>query len=289
MSLTIKKVQEQIENDLRKSEVNLPKLESLIFISHVLKVETHELYIRENYKISKKEYTQIKKMVQLKKNGMPTAYITNSKEFFGRNFFVNLNTLIPRPETEELIELILNRHKLINTLLDLGSGSGCIGITLALEIPIKKIFFSEINSDALSISQKNAKLLFNELNHLVNSSIQSVFICSNLFDSSNFKNQKFDFIVSNPPYVEPEEMSSLIPEVGEYEPIIALKVPYPNFCEVLLQKSFKKLTKGGWLYLENNPKQIPHLAQIMQNIGFQKISIHKDLSKKNRFVCGRKV
>ena len=280
--MNLKAIQKKIEFDLRKSNIDLPKLESQIFLTHVLKIKAHELYIQEDYRLTQKERHAIKRMVQLRKKNMPTAYITGSKEFFGRDFFVNTDTLIPRPETEELVELILDQNNQAQKVLDLGCGSGCIGITLHSEMSIKNLIFSDVSESALIVARKNAKRLLNI------SSTRYSFVCSNLLNSDDLKNQSFDLIVSNPPYILPEEMNVLMPEVRKYEPSLALEVPCLDFFDKLLKETFLHLASNGWLYLEVHPAKIFSLAHLMQEIGFQDISIQKDLSKKNRFIYGKK-
>ncbi len=281
-TFTLKEVQRKIELDLRKSNIDLPKLESHIFLSHALKIKHRKFYTQEDYRITRREYHAIKKMVRLRKKNMPTAYITGSKEFFGRNFFVSKDTLIPRPETEELIELVLERKPQAKKVLDLGCGSGCIGITLLLEISIKNLIFSDVSKGALNVARKNAEQL------LKASSINYSFVCSNLFGADELQRQLFDLIVSNPPYILPEEVNELMPEVREYEPSVALEVPCLNFFDKLLRGTYSHLAFNGWLYLEANPAKISSLAHLMEEIGFQDVSIQKDLSKKNRFIYGRK-
>ena len=278
----IKETQNKIEGVLRRANVDLPKLESQILLAHVLKIKTHDLYVREDDRLTTGEYDQLKEMVLLKKAGMPTAYLTGSKEFFGRELFVNSNTLIPRPETEELVELVLKRHSAAGVVLDLGCGSGCIGLTLALEMSISKIVLSDVSRLALQVSQLNYERL------LKNSSVDTSLVQSDLFDSSEIKREPFDLVVSNPPYIPPEEMEHLMPAVRKYEPEIALKIPDPDFPKRLIGGAFLHLKKGGWLYLENHFSQIRVLIGIMREAGFRNISVQKDLSGKDRFVYGRK-
>ena len=279
---TPKEAQNKIEEELRRANVDLAKLESQILLAHVLKIKTHDLCVREDVRLTTEEYDQLKEMVLLKKAGMPTAYLTGSKEFFGRSFFVNSNTLIPRPETEELVELVLKRHSSAGAVLDLGCGSGCIGLTLALEMSISKIVLSDVSGLALKVSRRNHERL------LKNSSVDIPLVRSDLFDSSEMKREPFDLVVSNPPYIPPEEMGDLMPAVRKYEPEIALKVPDPDFPKRLIGGALLHLKKGGWLYLENHFLQVRRLAGIMREAGFRNISVQKDLSGKARFVYGRK-
>ena len=283
--LTLTKVCKETEKDLRLSNISLPQLEARILSAHLLNMEPQDIFIRgEECFISEDEYVRLQEMIQLKKQGVPTAYITRKKDFFGRRFFVNEYTLIPRPETEELIELILSelpKEKSIKSLLDVCCGSGCIGISLAFELSIRKIFFSDVCKKALRVAQKNAAEL---LDITLFQNLKTSFIEADLF--SKFSSEKFDLIVSNPPYISKDEMEFLMPSVKNHEPRIALEIPSEDFSTRLVQGAFSHLEEGGKFYMEYNPLFISDIRQNMKKTGFREVEIKYDLSGKKRFLRG---
>lgn len=206
----------------------------------------------------------LKKLVELRKRGMPMAYILGKKEFYGRNFIVNRNVLIPRPESEDIIDTVKNLGISQPKILDVGTGSGCLAVTLALEIPKSRVVACDVSSEALKIASENA----------VELGARVEFIKSDLLES--FSDEKFDVIVANLPYVD-ESWDFLSPEL-EWEPENALFAEDGGLFEVKrLIDEVKKYKNTKYLILETDECQIKKLKKYVSDSGLEFVS-------NNRFV-----
>lgn len=213
----------------------------------------------------------------------PIQYILGVTEFYGLLFIVNNNVLIPRPETEELVDIIIKNNKAFENqsvkILDIGTGSGCIAISLAKNITNSEVFALDISHEALAIAQQNAK------KHHVN----ITFYNQDIFQMDNFF-EKFDIIVSNPPYVREMEKQQMHFNVLNFEPQIALFVPDENplvFYEKIFILSRKSLSKQGKLYLEINEFLGYDMINLAQQYGFQEVQLVKDFLQKDRFLISK--
>ncbi|RAW02764.1 peptide chain release factor N(5)-glutamine methyltransferase [Pseudochryseolinea flava] len=211
----------------------------------------------------------------------PVQYILGKSLFYGRYFFVNPSVLIPRPETEELVHLILSTHakdeRQLN-ILDIGTGSGCIPITLNLEHKHAKVSAIDISDQALATARRNAEWLNAVVNFMQCDILHEQPVLSDL-----------DIVVSNPPYIAYEEKSAMHSNVVDHEPHLALFVDDKNpllFYDVITDKSKLMLKTNGSLWFEINERFGKEVAQCMQRAGFVDVNIHKDASGKDRFVSG---
>lgn len=211
--------------------------------------------------------------------GKPIQQVTGWAPFYGRDFKINPNVLIPRNETEELVHLIINENKIAApSILDIGTGSGCIPISLGLEIPGAKVSAIDISTEALSIARENADLFkvnidFRELDIL----------------SADLPFNNLDIIVSNPPYVRELEKVEMHPNVLNHEPHLALFVKDDDpliFYRVIASKARAALRKGGKLYFEINEALGEETKQLMVTQGFQDVKIMQDLNGKMRMAVG---
>ena len=226
------------------------------------------------------EISCLREVLVEKASGKPTAYILGKKEFYSSEFIVSDAALIPRPETEELVEWIIETCDIkLSKILDLGTGTGCIGITLQKELKPEKTILSDISKESLALAQKNAEKLGN--------TTEMQFIESDLL--TNIQEGDISLIVSNPPYITLSEYQNLEMTVRDFEPKAALLVDhYEGFFTELCRQSYEKLVEGGLLYLEVNPVYIDKNQKILQTIGFKDIHIKYDLSEKSRFLKGQK-
>ncbi|OHX66456.1 peptide chain release factor N(5)-glutamine methyltransferase [Flammeovirga pacifica] len=230
---------------------------------------------RESIDISK---TTLESDMEQLMNHYPIQYLLGEGDFYGRRFALNPDTLIPRSETEELVHKILQKHQ-SGKLLDIGTGSGCIPITLDLESDLQ-CFAVDVNPKALEKAQLNAKnlnskVIFHELNILEN-------------DLENLAT--LDVIVSNPPYVTYAEKDIMDKNVVDFEPDLALYVEDDNpliFYKRITDLASKKLNKGGYLYFEINEQFGKETAQLLIDAGFNKVLISKDFQGKDRMVEGQ--
>lgn len=210
----------------------------------------------------------------------PIQYILGETEFFGLKFKVGPGVLIPRPETEELVDWILQEHQQSTGLsvLDVGTGSGCIPVALAKNLQHPKISAYDISDDALRIGEKNAS----ENNCKIN--FQKFDIIS---DTGN--DELFDIIVSNPPYIELSEKEMMKDNVLRFEPELALFTPENEplfFYRSILGYAVKHLKKGGRLYFEINERFGQETAKLMKDYNFKNITLRQDLNGKDRMLMG---
>jgi len=264
-----------------------PELESIFF-----------LLLDELYSISRIDYSLNKQkevdfeienklkqnIIELKQN-KPVQHILGYGYCLGRKFKVSKDVLIPRRETEELIDLILKNHKnQEQRIIDIGTGTACISINLKLESPQFEVLALDVSENVLAIAQENARH-FKSLIH---------FQQMNILESKEwnvFENNTFDIIVSNPPYVRNKEKGEMHKNVLDYDPELALFVDDNNplvFYTRILQFAGKKLRKGGFLYFEINEAFANEIVDLMKSFLFVDIQIVNDLYGKQRFVYGKK-
>ena len=197
---------------LKKQKIKTHRLDSEILLSKVLNKSREQILISLNQNMKNTEVFAFDNLIQRRLEKEPIAYIINEKEFWSKKFLVNKNTLIPRPETELLVENLIKNYKNKNiSLLDVGTGSGCIIISLLSELSNSNGVGIDISSSALKIAKKNALLhkVENKI-RFYNKSIINLFNC------------KFDLIVSNPPYIDTKNIKNLDDDIKKYEPLIAL-------------------------------------------------------------------
>ena len=208
----------------------------------------------------------------------PVQYVIGETDFYGRKFFLNNNVLIPRNETEELVNIIVkeNKNRKIN-ILDIGTGSGCIAISLACELPETKNFAIDISEEALIVAEKNNK----------QNKASVLLACYDILSNKAFPfDEKFDIIVSNPPYVRESEKAEMRKNVVSHEPHKALFVKDSSplvFYEACLQLSEKYLNKNGKIYVEINEKLGQETLDLFVKYGFQ-AEIVKDIAGKDRII-----
>lgn len=224
---------------------------------------------------------QWKNIVSDLKKQKPIQYILGETEFYGLPFEVNENTLIPRPETEELVEWIIQeaRSKKQETrlnILDVGTGSGCIAISLAKNIPSAEVFAIDVSEKALATAQKNAKT----------NAVGVKFVLKNILETEDL-GQQFDIIVSNPPYVRHLEKAEIKPNVLEYEPHLALFVEDEDallFYRKIAELAQKNLNPNGRLYFEINQYLGNETVRLLENLGFKNIELKKDIYGNDRMI-----
>lgn len=217
---------------------------------------------------------------ELKKE-KPIQYILGETEFYGLRFLVNENTLIPRPETEELVEWILEitNYELEITnlkILDIGSGSGCIAISLAKNLQNAEVSAIDVSEKALETANKNAQINEVEVN----------FILKNILETEDLEHQ-FDIIVSNPPYVRNLEKAEIKPNVLEFEPHLALFVDDNDallFYRKIAELAKKNLSENGRLYFEINQYLGKETVDLLENLGFKEVILKKDIYGNDRMI-----
>ena len=261
-----------------------------LLMAHYLDMKRIQLVLEPSCRISKeKEYLFFEALRQLKAE-QPIQYILGETEFYGLPFKVNKHTLIPRPETEELVDWIIQDHSKQRDsspldILDIGTGSGCIAISLAKQIPNAKVEAIDISEDALNTARQNAEC--NEV--IVN------FMCADILNIKStecdtaFHN--YDVIVSNPPYVRNLEKAEIKPNVLKNEPHLALFVADENplqFYKAICEFAQMYLKHNGSLYFEINEYLGKEMVQLMKDFNFKNVELKQDLFGKDRMVKGFK-
>jgi release factor glutamine methyltransferase len=259
-----------LENQLQKCHVSTPRLDAEILVGHYVNRDRAALYRNGDYQLTEKELQDLRTGAGRRIKGEPIAYITGIKEFFSLEFEVTHHVLIPRPETEILIEEVLklteNETLPRGNVLEVGTGNGAISIALATKLSQMNFFAIDISQEALSIAKRNAR------KHDVDERI--FFFCGNLFEPIS---EQFDIIVSNPPYISEEEYKHISPEIRDYEPRDAL-IAGPDgteFHQKLITNSDTYLRKGGWLVMEMGYGQWKTVERLLREsqkydyIGFQ--------------------
>ena len=234
--------------------------------------------------VSAKNITVFEKALLRLKKQEPIQYILGTTEFYGLTFKVNKHTLIPRPETEELVDWVLsNLHDQDSMLdiLDIGTGSGCIAISLAKNIPTAIVSGLDISEKALEVAQENA----------VKNQVLVSFCQKDILRTTSLE-KKYDVIVSNPPYVRQLEKKAMNPNVLDYEPGVALFVPNEDpllFYRKIAQLAMVSLQTRGWLYFEINEYLSKEMDVLLKDIGFANIEIKKDFREVPRMIKCQKL
>ena len=256
--------------------------------------------------LSAHDQTELEKIMQRLEKGEPVQYIIGVADFFGRQFHVAPGVLIPRPETEELCRWILasDKHGLTRTvreiphqsdanILDIGTGSGCIAITLALELPDDKVTAWDISDDALRIAAGNAKSLGANVTFKHRDVLDSsLFTLDSSLFTLHSSLPKWDLIVSNPPYICEKEKSAMECNVLEHEPHLALFVPDDDpllFYRAIAQYAVVALKPQGSLFFEINPLYADDLDRMLRMISYHDIYIRQDQFGKSRFLKATKI
>ena len=243
-----------------------------ISMQYLLVYNRSDCIINSNQVLNKSQLSKIKQIVAELKTHKPIQYIFGKTEFYGLKIKVNEHTLIPRPETEQLVDWILKENFV--TALDIGTGSGCIPIALAKHTDAN-VLAIDVSEDALLIAEENAK----------NNEVEINFIHQDILQTNSL--QKVDLIVSNPPYVLESEKEKMQENVLEYEPELALFVEDKNpliFYKKIASLAFNFLNENGKLFFEINAKFGKEIIEILANIGFVNIELKKDMNDKDRMI-----
>lgn len=248
-------------------------IKARVLLEHILKVSREEIISNPEIVVNEDNIESYLRKINDVKNGMPIQYITNKQEFMKLNFYVDNNVLIPQPDTEILVERALeicDKYSNGIKVLDLCTGSGAIGISIAKNVKNAKVFATDINNTAIDIAKKNA----------IQNNVDNIeFIVSDMFE--NIQEKQFDIIVSNPPYIETDVIKTLPAEVRN-EPVIALDGGENGlkFYEIIVSEYKKYLKKDGYLLLEIGYNQAKSVGKLL-NLNY---SVIKDLAGNDRVI-----
>ena len=278
--MQVKRVLEEAVKILKDNNIDEAIIKAKIVLCMVLKIEKEYIIINDSKEMAKEDEEKYFQYINKLKNGIPLQYITNNQEFMKLNFFVDENVLIPRADTEILVEEVIslaNDDK--NKILDVCTGSGAIAVSLAKYIKNSNVMAIDISKEALKIAEKNA----------FNNNVNIKFIESDLFN--NLEENDFDIIVSNPPYIRENVINELSIEV-KHEPKIALDGGKDglDFYRKLSSESYKYLKEDGYLCLEIGYDQKKEVIEILKNEKkYKNIYSTKDLFGNDRIIIAQKV
>ena len=248
-------------SELKQKKIASPRLDSELLLSKILKKNREEILINLDQKICKNNVLKYKKLIQRRSLNEPVAYILKEKEFWSKNFFVSSDTLIPRPETELMVEKLVKIFKGNKiSILDIGTGCGCILISLLSELNNSKGVGIDISKKAITVAKKNAKkhrMIDNTA--FFNKSLDSEF------------NRKFDLIVSNPPYIKSKDLKNLSDDIKKYEPMLALDGGNDglDLIKKVIYKARNILKFKGMLALEIGNEQYKKVSKILTTNNFR--------------------
>ena len=249
-----------------------------IILKELCDIDPIKIALDPSFNLSSQSEDTLFESINMIINDYPIDYLINKKNFYGKDFYVDENVLIPRPETEELVDWLINDNIDINdqkNVMDLCSGSGCIGISLDINNKYLNVTLSDISTNALKVCEINKKNL--------NSNVKIIQL--DLNSTSTF-NEEYDIIISNPPYISLDELNQIDKNVT-YEPEIALFAPKDKplyFYEKILEFASKNLSKNGVIYLEINPNFISEFNQLLTNYTVNHINFKDDFRGKKRLV-----
>ncbi len=273
---------------LEKNDIEESKLIAEIVFSHILNIDRMMLFTKYRDDIEDEKIEKIRYFIQkIGREKFPVQYLLNEQEFYKRKFYVDKGVLIPRQDTEILVEKMIDilktkisKNQVHPKILDIGVGSGIIGITAALEVESSYVLGVDISEKALETAQKNKEIL----------KVSNIkFLKSDLFENIEFK--QFDMIVSNPPYISLNEVGIMSDDTLLHEPSEALFAENDGlyFYYEICQKAFDYLADFGYLLFEIGYKQGKNVSEIMKNFGFKNIDVIQDLAGLDRVVIGQKI
>ena len=271
----------QASKTLKKNNIESHQLDAEVILSNIMGVTREFLMVNSDFDIAKDVMQKYLIAIERRIKNEPVAYITGKKEFWSHDFIVNHNTLVPRPETELLIYKLINlyKNKKIN-ILDIGTGSGCILLTLLKELKLAKGTGIDILPKAIATAISNAK----KMKLLSRSKFKAV-------DLENFNSTKCDLIVSNPPYISFKDLKNLSKDIRNFEPLVALNGGNNglDIIKKVIYKSDCLLKKGGTLAIEIGNNQYSKVTDLLQYNSYREISKEFDYNNNVRCIITTKM
>ena len=270
------------ESFLKKNKIKNPFLDSELILSKVINKKREEILLNASTKVKNTEIKKFNKYILRRRQKEPMAYILGYKHFWKYKFFTNKSVLIPRPDTELVIEETLKYLPINNSkkILDIGTGSGCIIVSLLKERPKCIATAIDLSKKAINVAKSNAKL------HQLENKINFINI-----DIDKYNSYNYDLIISNPPYINSIELNRLDKDIKFHEPRLALSGGFDGLRDLkkIIFKSKKLLKINGKLILEIGHKQKNHCKKILNENNFYINKISKDLSGKDRCIVSTKL
>ena len=261
---------------LTQAGIDEAELDARYILEYITGLNSAQYFIHSEDIIEKDKAEEFFRLIERRSKRIPLSYVIGTRDFFGLTFKVDENVLIPEQETELLVEEVI-KHSEGKSVLDMCTGSGCIAISIALFGKPSKVAASDISEKALEVARENAKSL---------KAGEISFIQGDMFENVT---DKFDIIVSNPPYIETGEIDELMPEVRDYIPRLALDgdIDGLKFYRIISKEAVKKLNKNGRIFYEIGYNQSRAVASILLENGFTDVKIMKDYSGLDRIVMAK--
>ena len=261
---------------LTQAGIDEAELDARYILEYITGLNSAQYFIHSEDIIEKDKAEEFFRLIERRSKRIPLSYVIGTRDFFGLTFKVDENVLIPEQETELLVEEVI-KYSEGKSVLDMCTGSGCIAISIALFGKPSKVAASDISEKALEVARENAKSL---------KAGEISFIQGDMFENVT---DKFDIIVSNPPYIETGEIDELMPEVRDYIPRLALDgdIDGLKFYRIISKEAVKKLNKNGRIFYEIGYNQSRAVASILLENGFTDVKIMKDYSGLDRIVMAK--
>lgn len=276
--MNYKECYEAGKKHLEEAQVAEAALDARLLLEFVCGTTRNDLLVHGDREVAKEQEEQYFKYIERRQSRIPLQHITGVQDFMGLEFAVNEHVLIPRQDTEILVEEVMKDEFDGSRILDMCTGSGCILISLLHYSNWCQGVGVDISASALEVADENATRLLPQEK-------RPVFVESNLFETVD---GKFDIIVSNPPYIRTKVIETLMPEVKDYEPMQALDGDEDGlfFYRRITEEAPKYLNKGGRLYFEIGHDQGAEVSELLKSAGFEQIRVVKDYAGLDRVVCG---
>lgn len=287
---TIERVVRWATDDFKGRGIESPRLDAEVLLAHALGSTRIQLIVDAKRPLTAPELARFRETVKRRRSHEPVAYVLGEREFWGRTFKVDRRALIPRPDTEVLVEVALRRTSQLSmcTLaLDLCAGTGCVAISLAAARPTGFVFATDISRDAVSLSRENAARL-----GAYNLSVREGDLFAPLADARHpwelGAPLRFDLITANPPYIATGEIAGLMSDVRDFEPRLALDggADGLELMRRLVAEAPKHLAPGGVLAVEVGAGEAPDVRALFADAGFGDIELHRDYARIERVVSG---
>lgn len=273
---TLATVLQQAQLQLEEAGIEEAKLDAWYLAMECFGINRTDYYMNPNLEVADEKFQQYQKLIDSRAKRIPYQYLTHSQEFMGLQFYVDENVLIPRQDTEVLVDLAMKVAEHAD-ILDMCTGSGCIILSLGKLGKTKSLTAVDISTGALAVARHNAQSL----------QVPVTFIESNLFDNVE---GTYDIIVSNPPYIPTKVIEELMPEVKAHEPMLALDGLEDGlyFYRIIANEASKYLREKGYIFLEIGHNQGDDVKNLLLDAGFEDVKVVKDLPGLDRVVTGRR-
>lgn len=267
-------------DDFRARGIENPRLDAELLVAHALEIDRMRVILDADRPLAGAELAALRDLVKRRRSFEPIAYLRGEREFYGLRFRVDKRVLVPRPDTETLVDAALARSTHVSMSmrqLDLCTGSGCVAIAMARQRPTSRVHASDVSRDALAVARDNAQRL---------GAYNVAFFECDLFGA--FAGKRFDVITANPPYIATAELATLMPDVRDHEPRLALDGGADGLDLVrrIVAEAPEHLGEGGLLAIEIGAGEAPDTVALFEARGFTDVRVHRDIARIERVVSG---